>query len=58
MRLICFGCGKSVSNEVPEDTVLRAVAICPECIPAMLREDCTTILSPREAIEELEEDEV
>jgi hypothetical protein len=34
MRLWCWFCGKSVSNEVPEDTVVRAVAICPECIEA------------------------
>ena len=34
MRIRCYGCTKSVSSEVPEDTVLRAVAICPECIEA------------------------
>jgi len=32
MRLFCWCCHKSVSNELPDDTVLRAVAICPECI--------------------------
>jgi len=32
MRLFCWTCHKSVSNELPEDTTLRAVAICPECI--------------------------
>lgn len=34
MRLFCWSCAKSVSNEVPEDTILRAVCICPECIEA------------------------
>lgn len=32
MRLYCHGCFKSVSNVVPDNTVLRAVAFCPECI--------------------------
>jgi hypothetical protein len=32
VRLHCIECGKSVSNEVPEETVLRAVAVCPECV--------------------------
>lgn len=32
MRLHCLACGKSVSTEVPEATVLRAVVWCPECI--------------------------
>lgn len=34
MRLFCWVCGKSVSTEVPDDTVLRAICICPECIEA------------------------
>lgn len=34
MRIHCFGCGKPVSSEVPDDTVLRATAECPECIEA------------------------
>ena len=32
MRLHCNQCGKSVSTEVPDDTLLRAWAECPECI--------------------------
>lgn len=32
MRIHCFCCGKSVSTEVPEETILRAVAYCPECL--------------------------
>lgn len=31
MRLRCFGCTKSVSNEVPDTTVVRAILHCPEC---------------------------
>jgi len=32
MYIKCIECGKIVSTEVPDNTVLRAVAICPECI--------------------------
>lgn len=32
MRLRCGKCGKSVSNEVPDDTIVRAWLECPECI--------------------------
>ena len=32
MRIYCYFCGKSVSTEVPDETVLRALAVCPECI--------------------------
>ena len=32
MRRGCFGCGKVVSTEVPDDTVVRAILMCPECI--------------------------
>jgi hypothetical protein len=34
MRLYCTFCGKSVSSEVHEDTVVRAALVCPECIEA------------------------
>ena len=34
MRLTCWYCEKSVSNQVPDDTILRAVLVCPECIEA------------------------
>lgn len=34
MRLRCFFCWKSVSNEVSDDTIVRAVLVCPECIEA------------------------
>ena len=32
MRLRCFHCGKSVSTEIPEDTLVRGIVDCPECI--------------------------
>lgn len=31
-RLCCTGCGKTVSTEVPEGTIVRAVLTCPECL--------------------------
>lgn len=31
MTLKCFDCGKIVSTEVPDNTVVRAICICPEC---------------------------
>lgn len=34
MRLRCFGCMKSVSSEVPDETVVRAMLMCPECLEA------------------------
>ena len=34
MRLCCYFCGKWASNEVPEETVVRGVVVCPECIEA------------------------
>jgi DNA-directed RNA polymerase subunit RPC12/RpoP len=33
-RLFCVGCGKRVSNDVPDSVVIRAVYVCPECIEA------------------------
>jgi predicted amidophosphoribosyltransferase len=32
MKLQCADCHKAVSNELPENTVVRGVAICPECL--------------------------
>ncbi len=32
MRLQCWRCHKFVSNELPENTLVRAVCTCPECI--------------------------
>jgi len=39
MRLYCWFCGKSVSNEVPDDTVVRAVCVCPECVPQVITDE-------------------
>jgi len=32
MRLTCWYCKKSCSSELPSGTIIRAIAICPECI--------------------------
>jgi len=32
MRIKCSQCGKAVSTEVPEGTVVRAWVECPECM--------------------------
>lgn len=32
MRIFCYTCRKSVSSEVLEGTIFRAIATCPECI--------------------------
>jgi hypothetical protein len=34
MRYYCYFCGKSVTSELLDDSVIRAVLICPECIEA------------------------
>lgn len=40
MRYHCHYCGKSVTSLLPEDAVIRATLICPECLqradPALL----------------------
>lgn len=28
----CYGCGKAVTSPLPEDSVVRAILICPECL--------------------------
>lgn len=32
MRLRCWYCHKSVSTELPDDVLFRAIAACPECV--------------------------
>jgi hypothetical protein len=32
MRYSCHFCHKSVSSELPDDSVIRATLICPECL--------------------------
>ncbi len=34
MRYCCYFCSKSVTSELPDDSVIRALLICPECIEA------------------------
>jgi hypothetical protein len=34
MRYYCHFCHKSVTNQVPDATVIRAILICPECLEA------------------------
>lgn len=34
MRYVCYFCGKSVSSELPNDSIIRAILVCPECIEA------------------------
>jgi hypothetical protein len=35
MRLYCTVCGKSVSTEMIDETIVRAALICPECVDEM-----------------------
>jgi len=32
MRYYCQYCSKSVTSELPDDSVIRATLICPECL--------------------------
>jgi len=32
MRLFCWYCHESVSSELPDNAIFRAIAVCPECI--------------------------
>ena len=32
MRYFCWCCHKSVTSELPDDAVVRAISVCPECI--------------------------
>ena len=34
VRYHCHFCGKSVTSELPDDAVVRAILVCPECIEA------------------------
>jgi DNA-directed RNA polymerase subunit RPC12/RpoP len=34
MRYYCHFCGKSVTSELPDDSVIRAILACPECLEA------------------------
>jgi DNA-directed RNA polymerase subunit RPC12/RpoP len=41
MRIPCNRCGKSVSSEVPDETIIRAWVECPECIEKEQEENDT-----------------
>jgi len=32
MRLLCWYCHKAVSTELTNNTIFRAIAVCPECL--------------------------
>ena len=34
MRYHCYGCGKAVTSPLPDDVVIRAILVCPECLEA------------------------
>jgi len=36
MRYYCHFCGKSVTSELPDDSVIRAVLLCPECLETIV----------------------
>jgi DNA-directed RNA polymerase subunit RPC12/RpoP len=42
MRYFCYFCGKSVSSELPDDSVIRALLVCPECIEKGETRECFT----------------
>lgn len=37
MRLYCYYCGKSVSNDVPFETTVRGTIQCPECVETEMK---------------------
>jgi hypothetical protein len=32
VKILCNGCGRSGSTDIPNDTIIRAWVECPECI--------------------------
>ena len=52
MRFHCYGCGKSVSSEVPDSTILRAIAWCPECIALEKDQDPEILAAARAGMKE------
>lgn len=61
MRIKCFSCNKPVTSEVPDETIFRAVATCPECVVSedSCPEDCECFecVASREAAKDREFDE-
>ena len=54
MRFRCWYCQKVVSNELPENSFLRAVAVCPECIEKSPEDDNHPLNVEQLAIKEKE----
>jgi len=53
MRYPCYFCGKSVTSELPDESVIRALLICPECIEAkriLFPDDAGAIVIPDENV--------
>jgi DNA-directed RNA polymerase subunit RPC12/RpoP len=45
MRYVCYFCHKSVTSELPSDSVIRAALVCPECLlegKVVLKDDADT----------------
>jgi hypothetical protein len=52
VRYTCYFCGKSVSTPMPDDSVIRALLVCPECI------DRGAIVIPEKKTEDTVEEEI
>ena len=39
MKITCIRCGTAVSTEVPDTTILRGIAECPECLVQDAQDD-------------------
>jgi hypothetical protein len=44
VRVLCYFCGKSVTSELPDDSVIRATLICPECLELADQTKLNTVL--------------
>lgn len=54
MRYYCWACNKSVTSELPSDSIIRAVLFCPECIES---EERVRIIEPVNNLEEIKEND-
>jgi hypothetical protein len=44
VRYACFFCLKSVTSELPDDSIIRATLICPECLEIADQTKLNTVL--------------
>jgi len=51
MVLKCFGCGKPVTTEIPDNTIFRGIATCPECLSKQIDDTKETIGQLKSGIE-------